>query len=114
MRDKVKQRAAWRKWYREHKDDQDKKEYFRRNKRRAKVRDWFISLKATLFCRRCGFDNPAALDFHHKDPKDKEFTIGDAIAQTLSIPRIKREIAKCEVLCANCHRIEHRCVAQLG
>lgn len=107
MRDKVKQRAAWRKWYHAHKDDQNKKEYFRRDIRRTKVRKWLKELKMTLKCSRCGFDNPAALDFHHKDPKVKDFTIGGAINQTLSIPRIKREIDKCEILCANCHRIEH-------
>lgn len=56
-------------------------------------------------CARCGFDNPDALDFHHLDPEDKSFQ--GAYWWTLAISRIKDEAKKCEVLCANCHRIEH-------
>lgn len=61
-------------------------------------------------CSRCGYDrNPAALDFHHSDD-NKDGEIAKLASRYLS-PRQKEklmtEIAKCELLCANCHREEH-------
>ena len=58
-------------------------------------------------CARCGFDgHPAALEFHHKTgTADKEFTIGSV--SNRSWPRIEKELKKCELICSNCHRIEH-------
>jgi hypothetical protein len=44
------------------------------------------------------------LDFHHTDPRAKEFKI----SQMRTIPRLKAEIAKCIVICANCHRKGHK------
>ncbi len=55
-------------------------------------------------CVRCGYNqNSAALDCHHKDPKIKSYEVSKA--QTAE--KLLLELAKCEVLCANCHRIEH-------
>ena len=56
-------------------------------------------------CSECGFDHPAALDFHHIDPDTKEFAV--STMKSLSLSRILEEIKKCEILCANCHRIKH-------
>lgn len=57
-------------------------------------------------CENCGYDKyMGALEFHHKDPKSKDFKIsrmGSALTE-----RIKKEINKCLLLCANCHREEH-------
>ena len=57
-------------------------------------------------CIRCGESDLACLDFHHRDPSEKEGHIG--YIRRFSIERIKAEIAKCDVLCANCHRKHHR------
>jgi hypothetical protein len=43
------------------------------------------------------------LDFDHLG--EKSYNVSDAIARVLSWARIELEIAKCEVVCANCHRI---------
>lgn len=106
-RDKEKQRANWRRWYRLHKTDQDKKVYFNRSKRKQTAKAWITEYKKTLECKNCGNDNPVVLDFHHRDPSTKEFEISTALRRTQSIDRLKKEIEKCDVLCANCHRIEH-------
>jgi len=54
-------------------------------------------------CAQCGFDShPAALDFNHTHGT-KSFGIGNDPKRKWS--DILAEIAKCEVLCANCHRI---------
>lgn len=58
-------------------------------------------------CSRCNFDNPAALQFHHRDPKIKSFNVN---TQEISLKRwsiVEEEITKCDLLCANCHAIEH-------
>jgi hypothetical protein len=47
------------------------------------------------------------LSFHHLDPQDKEEGISRMISSGLSIEKIKREIAKCTVLCMNCHADLH-------
>lgn len=58
-------------------------------------------------CNRCGFDkHPAALEFHHKNgKKDKVFTIADVANRKWEV--VKKELDKCELICSNCHRIEH-------
>ena len=67
---------------------------------------WLLEIKMELKCERCGFDHPAALDFHHKDPTQKEFGIGGRSTKK-NREKTLEEIKKCEVLCSNCHRIEH-------
>jgi len=76
--------------------------------RRKKLTEWYRNYKSTLVCARCGFSNPAALQFHHRDPKTKEFSISQKLKiYKSSLEAIMKEIEKCEVLCANCHMIEH-------
>ena len=65
-------------------------------------------------CAGCGLCEPVdALEFHHLDPKTKEFGIS-----TEGIPRrwdkIAAELKKCVLLCANCHREVHAGVRRLG
>lgn len=79
-----------------------------RLKRRESLAKWFAEYKCSLSCSRCGFNHPAALQFHHIDPKTKSFTISkQLIANRSSKERILQEIEKCIVLCANCHFLEH-------
>lgn len=56
-------------------------------------------------CIDCGETNIITLEFDHRDGVKKEFIISDAIANGFKIERIKKEIDKCDVRCANCHRI---------
>ena len=80
--------------------------YFQRAKEwRARMREFVHSLKTV--CVDCGFDNPIALDFHHIS-KDKEINISKVINRGWGKTRILNEVAKCILLCANCHRIRHR------
>ena len=58
-------------------------------------------------CVRCGYSKcVAAFDFHHKDPTQKDFAIAHK-GFCRSFEKLKRELDKCELLCANCHREEH-------
>jgi hypothetical protein len=66
-------------------------------------------------CERCEFDHLAALDFHHKDPSQKLFRLSEAIVRTKQYTweQIVQEVEKCELLCKNCHAIEH-CTWETG
>ncbi len=56
-------------------------------------------------CLQCGYSKClAAMDFHHRDPAEKEFEIGGLFSFT---DKAKTELDKCDLLCGNCHREEH-------
>lgn len=57
-------------------------------------------------CEVCGYDKcQQALEFHHTDPSGKEFPLTDG--RSRSWERMKKEVDKCILLCANCHREYH-------
>ena len=57
-------------------------------------------------CHHCGgIYPPCVYDFHHTNPANKDFTIGENML--VSKARFFAEIEKCELLCANCHRLQH-------
>lgn len=58
-------------------------------------------------CNRCGESVPGCLDYHHVDDA-KETTVAQLISDDRSRAVVRSEMEKCEVLCANCHRAEHR------
>jgi len=80
--------------------EQDKRD------RKERIREKIREFREDSECAHCGFEDHRALDFHH-DEDNKSFTIGDALSKGRSWKTIKEEIEKCEVLCANCHRVEH-------
>lgn len=58
-------------------------------------------------CKMCGESYPiACYDLHHRNPKEKEYMIAKNITNG-SILKIANEVLKCDLLCANCHRILH-------
>jgi hypothetical protein len=96
------------------------KEYYRKNREHLlekqkeknqrhieKVGAWLNEYKKGLSCARCSESHPATLQFHHRDPKEKDFSVSMFRRGKYSKERILAEIAKCEVICANCHAKEH-------
>ena len=77
------------------------------NERRTALRLWLDEYKKTLQCGRCGFSDYRALEFHHPGEQEKDWNVADMIGGGFSRKTILREIAKCVVLCSNCHQIEH-------
>lgn len=60
-----------------------------------------------FWCRNCGYDACfAALDFHHRDPKNKEYSIASLLKLKPTSKRVK-ELGKVTPLCATCHREFH-------
>jgi len=70
-------------------------------RRRRKVKRTLVA-EAGGRCRLCGYDRcTAALEFHHLDPSEKAFGLGQRGAH--SIEKLRVEVRKCMLLCANCH-----------
>jgi len=56
-------------------------------------------------CEKCGYNKSiGALDFHHRDPSQKEFAISSVHR---GFDKMEKETDKCDLICANCHREIH-------
>ena len=102
-------------YYHEHKEERlayNRKTRQRRlelaRNRRIEKRDKIRKIKAEAGCLRCKETDPVVLTFHHRDPSTKLFSISnDGRNGSRPWTIVKAEIAKCDVVCANCHlRIE--------
>lgn len=137
-RRKEKKRQYMRQYYETHPEAKEKKravdrEYAAKNKEAALERasTWYQNntevakrraarhqLKAKLKaisvlgskCKNCPETHPAALQFHHRDPSTKSFSI---TTKQMTTPnrfpwdQILEEIEKCDLLCSNCHAKHH-------
>lgn len=65
---------------------------------------YFNILKQSV-CIGCGEVNPIVLEFDHKDGVEKIESVGRMVGNGYSWETIEKEIEKCEIRCANCHRI---------
>lgn len=90
-----KYRKEWNKKNRE-KNRLFRKRYF------VRLRNIIDQIKQGQSCVECGEDDPCCLDFNHLE--DKKFNIGSTNRGNVGIDTLIREIEKCEILCANCHR----------
>lgn len=91
--------------------------WYDRNKQKAKATvirrereliKYLEARKAEIGCQACSERHPACLDFHHRDPSQKELEVSKIVhLHGWSKERIEAEIAKCDILCANCHRKLH-------
>lgn len=77
------------------------------HKRRRKIKTMAVDYHGRE-CNRCGIisDCNALYEFHHKDPSIKEFGISKN-GHTMSWEKCKKELDKCIMVCANCHRLIH-------
>lgn len=76
----------------------------KRNKNKENNKTKLLEFLKNKKCEDCGEKDVVVLEFDHIDPKTKKFSIGDAISSGKTWKRIKIEIDKCRILCANCHR----------
>ena len=95
-----------RNWYERNKKNEVAKAKERQEVRRKELANWWHDYKSQLSCKICGFSHPAAIDFHHRDPNEKEDNLSTMV-KSKSREKVIEEIKKCRVLCSNCHRILH-------
>lgn len=65
------------------------------------VTEYILDYFKTHPCADCGESDPIVLEFDHVKDKVKEVS---KLRRANSLDRVKLEIDKCEVRCANCHR----------
>ena len=81
-------------------------------KRRRKIKLLSVQYKGGK-CQVCGYDKyVGALDLHHVDCDQKSFSIGDK-GYTRSWEITRKELDKCILVCANCHREIEAGITQL-
>ena len=107
-------RREWRAKYKEKYGEYDGKKYNQENGERfaqlksariAKLYEWLNELKQAP-CTDCKQTfNPVCMDFDHLDGSAKIKGITKMVNETYSKERIIQEIEKCELVCANCHRL---------
>lgn len=88
-------------WHREHKEHHNKLIAARNDRIRAEMQRKLLAYLLRHPCVDCGEADPVVLEFDHL--RDKIDDIATLMAFG-SWERVAREIEKCEVVCANCHR----------
>ncbi len=82
-----------------------------RNAAQSKINgDFLIEYLSQHPCVDCGEDDIVVLEFDHQ--RDKLLNVSVLSREGYSLDKLKQEIAKCEVVCANCHR--RRTAKQFG
>jgi hypothetical protein len=87
---------------------EDRKEYLLKKvtERRKRLKQMAVAHKGGR-CEVCGYNRCiSALEFHHPDPAQKDFGMSSG-GWTRAWSKIKEEIDKCMLVCANCHREIH-------
>ena len=85
-------------------EGQKEKTKGRQSKHRKKIHDFLVDYKENSGCVDCGEMYPYfVLQFDHI--KEKNFGISRYRENGYSLEKIKNEINKCQVVCANCHAI---------
>lgn len=81
-----------------------------KNKNSIAVKQWRLRTKWMMVtsmgskCVVCGYQKcTRALNFHHLNPKEKEFSFGGIRARPKDWKEIEKELKKCILVCANCH-----------
>lgn len=80
------------------------KTYRSQKKRRRRRKSELIAARGGR-CLDCGYSGSLAVfEFHHRDPSTKSFALSEFRG---ALEYLQREAEKCDLLCANCHRIRH-------
>lgn len=64
-------------------------------------------IKSNLSCVYCAEDDTEALDFHHRNAKEKTKTIAKLVRTCCNREKLMNEIDKCDAVCCKCHRKIH-------
>ena len=74
---------------------------------KRKIYEWVDNHKSTQGCEQCGTKDKRCLQLHHRDSSTKKHSVATLIGKGYIFKTVRVEVAKCEVLCANCHSIHH-------
>jgi hypothetical protein len=104
-----KNRISARKRYAECKDSDSFKEKRRNNSKKVykKRKELYCTLFVSKCCQNCGDTRFYVLEWHHRDPSQKEFALSQFLTGKVTWEQVLEEVKKCDVLCSNCHRELH-------
>ena len=78
-----------------------------RARKRSERKQWLDRIKQRTPCMDCGGSfPPECMDFDHRDPSSKRMPVSKAVEK--SWKTLLEEIEKCDLVCANCHRVRTR------
>lgn len=84
------------------------KEWNRKNRRRKymKYKEWLDALRGNTPCMDCGrLFPPVCMDFDHRPGEIKKACVASLMRSGVSRATVEAEVAKCDLVCSNCHRI---------
>lgn len=93
-------------WYPKNRKKHIERVSKRRKEIRVEVAKILNDIKQKRGCIDCRIKDFRVLDFDHKLGSNKKFAVGDGRMKFLPIKKILEEVKKCDVRCANCHRIK--------
>lgn len=75
------------------------------NSLRERIRRYIRTIKATTPCADCGKKyHYCVMDFDHREGETKLFNLSSAWSQK-GQDKVEQEVAKCDIVCSNCHRM---------
>lgn len=107
-KDPAKQKDAQHRHYLANKEKYKEKCNKHRESVKERRKQWFYDLKIGLSCIKCGENRTPCLEFHHREMRNgnKKEMISYLICAA-SKKRVLEAIKMCDVLCKNCHAMEH-------
>lgn len=78
--------------------------YDAQKRHRVRVRGQLFEYLSTKKCIDCGENDPIVLEFDHKERGDKFKQVSQMLSGHYSWNSLLKEINKCDIRCANCHR----------
>lgn len=102
----LKRRTNWELYYNKHGSKYRENAVKRSARLKAKLRLQMLDYLSDKSCVICGYSDSRALEFDHINPNSKTIGIAKAMSDIWSWNRILEEIDKCQILCANCHKIK--------
>jgi len=101
---KVQRARTYKNHYVRYKDSYRLRALKRRTQKRSEYRINILDLLSNSACVICTESDPRVLEFDHINPKEKRFSISQSVRLGFSWEETLVEIAKCQILCANCHK----------
>lgn len=100
----AKQKIRSAEWYKKNKKEFIKKVKVNTLRYRELAQGFVLKYLMSNPCKDCGETDPIVLEFDHVRGKKVASVCNMSVSGGCSLVKIKKEIDKCEVVCANCHR----------
>lgn len=101
-----KRRQIWKDHYHKYGSTYRERAVERNRKLKVRLRNQMLEYLSDKACVKCGVSDVRVLEFDHIDSAAKSFGIARGITNLLSWEKLHAEIVKCQILCANCHKIK--------